>query len=70
MPPLIAAIIVGAGAYAGYRIAGHVWARLNEVIADADRPVTDEATVAPLEKDLGTLERDPATGIYRPRQQG
>lgn len=70
MPPLLAAIIVGAGAYAGFRIAGHVWARLTEVAADAERPVVDEATVAPLEKDLGALESDPATGIYRPRQQG
>lgn len=68
MPPLIAAVIVGAGAYAGFRIASHVWSVLAEVRADGEPPQSGDAAVAPFEKDLGALELDPATGVYRPRR--
>ncbi|MGE0697513.1 MAG: hypothetical protein AB7O57_00290 [Hyphomicrobiaceae bacterium] len=64
MPPFIAAVLIGAGAYAGFQAARRLWTALSE--ADAP-PATDAAEARPLaEKNLGALERDPATGIYRP----
>lgn len=68
MPPLIVAVLLGAGAYAGYRTARHLWAR-----ATSDHHDASQAKVPPADpetaiggKNLGTLELDPATGVYRP----
>ncbi|WP_072394930.1 hypothetical protein [Hyphomicrobium sp. CS1GBMeth3] len=70
MPHVFALLIAGAGLYAGYR-----W--LSRTLADAQRTaVKREAELrdamarrggAP--KDLGTLEYDPETGVYRPRSE-
>lgn len=68
MPPLIIALLLGAGTYAGYRAARRLW---TSRVADDGRsssaqppPAEPEAAIG--EKDLGTLEYDPATGVYRP----
>jgi hypothetical protein len=64
MPQVLALVIAGAGLYAGYK-----W--VSRVLLDAQQAarqreaMTHSATGGP--KDLGTLERDPATGVYRPR---
>ena len=67
MPPLIGLILLGAGLYAGYRgvmrIAGRMQDELRRAEAEAPRPVV-------VEKNLGALEYDPASGVYRPRQHG
>lgn len=71
MPHVFALMIAGAGLYAGYkwmsRVVGEAQqaARLRE--AELREAMTQRAHGAP--KDLGTLELDPATGVYRPRQQ-
>jgi hypothetical protein len=66
MPPLIGLIVLGAGLYAGYRgvmrLAGKVQEELRRAEEEAHRPVV-------VEKDLGVLEYDPASGVYRPRQR-
>jgi len=63
MPPLIAAALVGLGAYAALRAAQRAVAAWSE-----SHPAATPATAASevIEKDLGTLECDPATGVYRP----
>jgi hypothetical protein len=60
MPPLIAAVLLGAGAYAGYRLARRLFT------ADDAGANAQTVQAAPPEKDLGALERDPETGVYRP----
>ncbi len=68
MPQLFALALLGAGAIAGYR-----WlARQMEVAraaaerAEAElRKATDPAVGQP--KDLGALEWDASTGVYKPR---
>lgn len=71
MPHVFALMIAGAGLYAGYkwmsRVVGEAQqaARLRE--AELREAMTQRAHGPP--KDLGTLELDPATGVYRPRQQ-
>jgi len=66
MPPLIVAVLLGAGAYAGYRAARHIWQTLAEPSAPTQAPVEGESRAEALEKDLGSLEPDPVTGVYRP----
>ncbi len=68
MPPLILAVLVGAGAYAGYRAARTLWTSLSTAPLDAGdaKAPSGEPEPAISEKDLGALEYDPATGVYRP----
>jgi hypothetical protein len=68
MPQLVVVALVGAGLYAGYR-----WfARTSERIAAEVRRTEDElrrrAHVAV--KEMGTLEYDPASDVYRPAKRG
>lgn len=70
MPPLIAAVLLGAGAYAGFRAASHLWNRLSSDPATGGGAVGSRATTGmPQEKDLGPLEFDPSAGVYRPSQR-
>lgn len=65
MPPLIAAVLLGAGAYVGFRAASHLWNRLS-----SGGPAHAPASNGPApEKDLGALEFDPVAGVYRPSQR-
>jgi len=68
MPPLIVAVLLGAGAYAGFRAVRHF---LSQSSDDGIAPA-DGGNGSPMEseKDLGRLELDPATGIYRPTPPG
>jgi hypothetical protein len=65
VPQLIALALVGAGLYAGYR-----WfTRTAKEIAVEVQRTHDELRRSAggiLEKDMGRLEYDPATGVYRP----
>jgi len=63
MPPLIAAVLIGAGAYAGFRAVQRVFSHISADVAAANAPATNAAM---REKNLGRLELDPATGVYRP----
>lgn len=68
MPPLIAAILLGAGAYAGLRVARRLWTQMLDTPDTAEAPVQSRAEGAAA-KDLGPLELDPKTGVYRPTRQ-
>lgn len=67
MPQLIALALAGAGLYAGYR-----WfARVNKQVTAQIRRTEEELgrrAGAVLEKDMGELEYDPASGVYRPKR--
>ena len=69
MPQLIIAALVGAGFYAAYR-----WMKqMSEAIAADLSRAEAERRQRPggrIEKDLGRLEYDPATGVYRPQKRG
>ena len=66
MPQLFVVAMVGAGLYAGYR-----WlARASREMAAELQRGQDQARRAVIEKDLGALEYDPATGVYRPAKRG
>ena len=65
MPQLMVLALVGAGIYAGYR---WLW-RPARMIAAEVRRADDEmrrAAARSLEKDMGALEYDPISGVYRP----
>jgi hypothetical protein len=65
VPQLMVLALVGAGIYAGYR---WLW-RPARMIAAEVRRAEDEirrAAARSLEKDMGTLEYDPISGVYRP----
>jgi hypothetical protein len=67
MPQLFVLALIGAGLYAGYR-----WVRTaKELVADVRR--ADEElhrwTGGRIEKDLGALEYDPVSGVYRPSKR-
>ena len=68
MPHLYALALVGAGLYAGYR-----WlSRSAQVVAAEVRRAEDELRAragVPIQKDMGRLEYDPATGVYRPTRR-
>ena len=68
MPQVIALALLGAGLYAGYR-----WiARTAGEIGDGMRRSEDDLaqkTTGRIEKDLGALEFDPASGVYRPAKR-
>ena len=69
MPQLIVIALIGAGFYAAYR-----WMRqASEAITAELNRAEDEhrrrATGGRIEKDLGRLEYDPTTGVYRPQKR-
>ncbi len=61
MPHLIGLMIIGAGLYAGYRALAHMAGKAEDAVRHAEvrqRPIS--------EKNLGKLEYDPISGVYRP----
>jgi type II secretory pathway component PulJ len=69
VPQLIALALVGAGLYAGYRWFASVG---REVAAEVQRSQDELRRRAGMvvEKDLGRLEYDPNSGVYRPVDRG
>ncbi|WP_295556337.1 hypothetical protein [uncultured Hyphomicrobium sp.] len=68
MPQVLALVIAGAGLYAGYKWVSRTLAEAQRSarVREAElREAMTQGRGGP--KDLGTLERDPATGVYRPR---
>lgn len=64
MPHVLALVVAGAGIYAGLKFL----ARLGrEAAAQARSGNRAAASGGRATKDLGQLDRDPSTGVYRPR---
>jgi hypothetical protein len=59
MPQIMALAFIGAGLYAGYR-----WVK-GAASAVAEE-ITSKSQTAASEKDLGSLEFDPKSGVYKP----
>jgi len=73
MPPLVLFAVVGAGCYAGYKL----FTKLIEQAGTPSREDQDRARAAraarqagSVTRDLGELEFDAATGVYRPKNKG
>ncbi len=63
MPHVFALVIAGAGLYAGFK-----WvSRLVYPTVRLTRPRAMKSAPRPAPKDLGTLDLDPQSGVYRPR---
>jgi hypothetical protein len=65
VPQLIVLALVGAGIYAGYR---WIWRPARMIAAQVRRAEEDLRRAAghASEKDMGRLEYDPVSGVYRP----
>ena len=68
MPQVIALVLLGAGLYAGYRWLARTANDIGAEMRRAEDELAQKAT-GRIEKDLGTLELDPNTGVYRPAQR-
>jgi predicted negative regulator of RcsB-dependent stress response len=69
VPQVIVLALLGAGAYMGYR---WVVRTSREIAAEMQRAQDELRRGAPshVERDLGRLEYDPQSGVYRPVKRG
>jgi hypothetical protein len=67
MPQLIALALIGAGAVAGYRWVAKQMAAARVAAEQAEAELRRAAAGA-APKDLGRLELDSASGVYKPRK--
>lgn len=65
MPHLMIAAVLGAGLYAGYKFVASTAQRMADEAKRAQDELLRQASGA-VEKNLGNLVYDPATGVYRP----
>lgn len=65
MPQLMVLALVGAAVYAAYR---WLWRPARMIVAGVRRTEAEmrRAAARSAEKDMGYLEYDPASGVYRP----
>ena len=66
MPQFLVLALVGAGLYAGYRWFTHATQEIAAEIKRTEDELIRRASGGALEKDMGALEYDPASGVYRP----
>lgn len=71
MPQVFALVMAGAGIYAGIKWFSRLVTEAQEAALRHEQEMRARAQdgVAAAAKDLGQLERDPATGVYRPRSK-
>lgn len=69
MPQLIGLVLVGAGVLAGIRAVSRLVERMSADVhrAEAERSHAGHPSGGVVEKDLGALEYDPESGVYKPR---
>ena len=65
MSQVITLALLGAGLYAGYRWFARTAGEIGAEMRHAEDELTPKAT-GRIERDLGALEFDPASGVYRP----
>lgn len=70
MPQVIVMALLGAGLYAGYRWFARASREMAAELQRAQDETTRRARAGAIEKDLGALEFDPASGVYRPAKRG
>jgi hypothetical protein len=69
MPQVIVLALLGAGMYAGYRWLARAAGGITEDRRAGPNDPGDRAATGRLEKNLGTLEYDRASGVYRPAKR-
>jgi hypothetical protein len=67
MPQLIAVFVAGAGIYAGLKWLAKALENQAHVAARQADELKRRADKGRVPKDLGTLEYDPESGVYKPR---
>ena len=68
MPQVIALALLGAGLYAGYRWLTRTTHEIAAPMQGAEEELRQEAA-SRIEKNLGALEYDPSSGVYRPARK-
>jgi hypothetical protein len=66
MPQLIVVALVGAGFYAAYRWMTRASEAITGELRRAEEELRQRTPDGRIEKNLGRLEYDPASGVYRP----
>lgn len=66
MPQIVAAVLIGAGIAAGVKWLAKEFSKAAEATRLAHEEHGARQPVAAVPKDLGALELDPKTGVYRP----
>ena len=68
MPQLVVVALLGAGLYVGYRWVART---ARQMLDEAEQTRADETrrSAGVVTKDLGALELDPASGVYKPKQR-
>lgn len=66
MPQLLALVLIGAAAVAGYKSFHKAFGRTSAGSRREDQ--TKATSGSPGMKDLGSLELDPQSGVYKPRE--
>jgi len=69
MPQLIVVALVGAGIYAAYRWMRQASDAITAKLNRAEDELQRRTAGGRVEKDLGRLEYDAATGVYRPQKR-
>jgi hypothetical protein len=69
VPQVIALALLGAGLYAGYRWLTRTAREIGEGMQRADEELRRQEAAGRIEKNLGALEYDPVTGVYRPARR-
>jgi len=67
MPQFFVLALVGAGLYAGYRWYTQATQEITADIKRTEDELRRRGAGGVLEKDMGALEYDPASGVYRPK---
>jgi hypothetical protein len=67
MPQVIALMVAGAGLYAGFKWVSRLLSEAEQTIKRGEEIQRREAAARSVPKDLGPLDYDPQTGVYRPR---
>jgi type II secretory pathway component PulJ len=70
MPQLAVLALLGAGLYAGYRWYARTARHIAAEVRRAEDELRRRAEGAAIEKDLGVLEYDPTSGVYKPAKRG
>ncbi|MFA5948933.1 MAG: hypothetical protein WC807_01475 [Hyphomicrobium sp.] len=67
MPQVVAIMIAGAGLYAGFKWVSRLVSQAKDAARNMEEQAERARTAARGPKDLGALEYDQETGVYRPR---
>ena len=68
MPQLLGLVLIGAAAIAGFKAVRRVVGNLAEEAQRAASKARRQHAEAAGMKDLGSLELDPKSGVYKPRE--